>query len=276
MAYPGFETISPDQLRDYMARHREKEYLLIDVRQPGEYIEAHIPGSRLIPLMELQHNPFDLPSDREMVFYCHSGGRSLMAADLAAEAEVTEKAIYNLSGGIMAWDGRTLADYPKVRVFDKSQSLPDLLMTAMDLEKGAYRFYTYVLEKYGQESFAGTMDQLSKAETAHAKSIYRFWEKSVDDPQPFEALFEALAGEILEGGESVGEMLDRVENIEGNLCLNLMELALHIEYSAFDLYRTMAEQADSEAAKTVFLNIAQAEKAHMRVLGRAITECPGV
>jgi rubrerythrin len=49
---------------------------------------------------------------------------------------------------------------------------------------------------------------------------------------------------------------------------------LDIEYSAYDLYRTMAEQTESEEAKTAFLSIAQAEKAHMQAIAKAISQCP--
>ncbi|MCP4107941.1 MAG: hypothetical protein GY749_20750 [Desulfobacteraceae bacterium] len=53
-----------------------------------------------------------------------------------------------------------------------------------------------------------------------------------------------------------------------------MELSLNIEYSAFDLYRTMAEQTEDKEAEKVFLSIAQAEKGHMRTLIKAVSECP--
>ncbi len=34
----------------FMARHQEGEYTLLDVRQPGEYEEEHLPGAKLMPL----------------------------------------------------------------------------------------------------------------------------------------------------------------------------------------------------------------------------------
>ena len=70
----------PDELRHFMARAKEKHYTLIDVRQPQEYAVAHIPGAMLLPLMELEAQLFDLPDDRALVFYCHSGARSEIAA----------------------------------------------------------------------------------------------------------------------------------------------------------------------------------------------------
>jgi len=272
----GFEEISPEQLREYIQKTKEGDYLLIDVRQPVEYSAGHIPGANLIPLLELESKLFELPEDKEIVFYCRSGSRARAASALVAEGEISGKKIYNLAGGIMAWDGKILPDFPKVEVFDKSKSLAELLFMSMDLEKGAWRFYTYIVDRFGSKSFAKTIEHLVHAETAHAKTIYRFWKKSEPQPQPFESLFTELRGEILEGGESLDEVLQRVETIKKNVCLNLLEMALDIEFSAYDLYRTMAEQTQSEEAKNAFLSIAQAEKAHMQAIARAVSHCPEV
>ena len=67
--------------------------------------------------------------------------------------------------------------------------------------------------------------------------------------------------------------MQRLASIEGDTCMNLIELALDIEYSAFDLYRSMADRTDEQKAKRAFLVIAQAEKGHMRALTQAIEFC---
>jgi len=270
------KALTPDQLKVLMAKWDEEKYLLVDVRQPSEYAEGHIPGASLFPLMDLQARVFDLPDDRELVFYCHSGGRSDFAADLAAEAEVTTRGVYKLAGGIMAWDGHMLPDYPRVQIFDKQQSSAGLLMTAMNLEKGAFRFYTYIVEKFGDAPFADTIKDLSKAEEGHARTIYRFWERVTDSKLTFEALFDGLGGEILEGGNDLKIAINQVEKLEqgqGNPCMGLLEFAMAIEYSAYDLYRTMALKSEDSAAQDAFWRIAQAEKGHMRMLANAIPAC---
>ncbi len=188
---------------------------------------------------------------------------------------MTERGVYNLAGGIMAWDGLMLPDYPRVQVFDKQKSSAELLMTAMNLEKGAYRFYTYVAGKFGEEPFAETMHDLSKAEVGHARTIYRFYERFAAAETPFEELFERLDGEILEGGKDLQSMIAAVDRTRENACMTLMELAMSIEYSAYDLYRTMALASDASAARDAFWRIAQAEKGHMRMLARAVPGCEG-
>ncbi len=61
--------INSDQLRDYMGGHQEKEYQLVDVRQPREYGEAHIAGAMLLPLGELSARLCELPEGRDIIFY---------------------------------------------------------------------------------------------------------------------------------------------------------------------------------------------------------------
>lgn len=265
--------MNPEQLRQYMEKNKESTYLIVDVRQPEEYVQGHIPGAKLVPLRELLADISGLPVDKDLVFYCHSGGRSAAAATLVSEEGVFEKNIFDLEGGIMAWDGRTVPDYPRVQIFDKSTNLSDLSLTAMDLEKGALRFYDHLKGRVDSTTLSKVFEQLSAAERAHAKAVFSYWKKAVDDPSDFAKIFDALPGEILEGGETLADVLQRVEDMKDNPCLRLIELALHIENAALDLYRTMAEKSESPEAKEVFLSIAQAEKKHMKTLVGVIGEC---
>ncbi len=53
--------------------------LVIDVRQPSEYEEGHIPGAINIPLRELAANVDKIPTDRAVYVYCKSGFRAGVA-----------------------------------------------------------------------------------------------------------------------------------------------------------------------------------------------------
>lgn len=89
----------------------------------------------------------------------------------------------------------------------------------------------------------------------------------------FDQLYESLEGEILEGGESLATVLASLEHIDENPCLRILELAIHIEYTAFDLYKSMAEQEKDQTIRDIFLTIAQAEKRHMQMLVSALDQC---
>ena len=46
-------SMDADEAKAFMAGHQEGEYTLLDVRQPGEYEDEHLPGAKLLPLPEL-------------------------------------------------------------------------------------------------------------------------------------------------------------------------------------------------------------------------------
>ena len=268
-----FETLTAGEFRDYIDSRKEKDYLIIDVRQESEYELGHIPGASLIPLAEVESRLFSLPADRDLIFYCHNGGRSQWAASLAGEGEISEKSIYHLMGGLLAWDGTTLTGYPKIQIFEKIEEPERLLRSAMDLEKGAWRFYRYAKDKFNGDPIGQILDQLSIAEIGHARLIYRFLQKFEAAPQSFDQYYSSLSGKILEGGLSFEDACDRLLAMEDQSCTGIIDFALKIEYHAFDLSRTLAEQTDNREIREAFLAIAQAEKGHMRALARSIAKC---
>jgi rhodanese-related sulfurtransferase len=73
---------------------------VIDVREPDEYIEGHVPGAPLIPLGEVQERIEEFPTDREVLIVCKVGGRSRRAAEFLRTQGVDA---VNIAGGTMAW-----------------------------------------------------------------------------------------------------------------------------------------------------------------------------
>lgn len=81
-------------------REQPKPYLL-DVREPEEYTDGHIPGATLIPLGELPRRVNELPRDREIVCVCHSGNRSGSATRHLISVGLHAT---NLRGGMINWE----------------------------------------------------------------------------------------------------------------------------------------------------------------------------
>ena len=81
------------------ALHR-REIVLIDVREPQEYVTERIHGALLFPLSSF--DPWALPvGDRPVVLHSGSGKRSAMAVAKCIEAGVPVTS--HMKGGIMAW-----------------------------------------------------------------------------------------------------------------------------------------------------------------------------
>ncbi|MEM9227612.1 MAG: molybdopterin-synthase adenylyltransferase MoeB [Verrucomicrobiota bacterium] len=75
--------------------------LLVDVREAFELEICHLDGARHIPLGQLPDAVESLPKDRELIIFCHHGGRSLKAAQFL-HARGLEHAV-SMRGGIHAW-----------------------------------------------------------------------------------------------------------------------------------------------------------------------------
>lgn len=270
---PVVEQMFIDELDTYRAQHRERDYELIDVREPGEYTAGHIPGARLMPLSRFEALVGQLDPGKELLFYCASGGRSMAAALLAAESDRRPARVINLQGGYMAWDGKELVGLPKVRLFTEKASLVEMLQEAINLEKGAYRFYS--LSSHGPTAWADTARQLVQWERRHAQSVYRLLEacRTTEPIPPFDDLFDSLPGDILEGGESLDEAVKRMESLPVNACFSFAELALDIEYRAFDLYRNAAALAKDPRASDTLRDLSEQEKAHVRFIAKVFSSC---
>ena len=83
--------------------------LLIDVRTPREWGDAHIDGALNMPLTRLREQLTTLPADQPLVLYCASGYRSAIATSLLHRAGLSRAA--DLVGGFAAW---TSAQLPTV------------------------------------------------------------------------------------------------------------------------------------------------------------------
>jgi adenylyltransferase/sulfurtransferase len=107
-------TISVLQLRDWLAaRERgERDFLLVDVREPHERDIVDIPGSILIPKGKFLDGSAlaELPTDRQVVLYCKVGGRSAEALAVTKGAGFADAV--HVGGGVVAWVAQVEPDRP--------------------------------------------------------------------------------------------------------------------------------------------------------------------
>jgi len=101
--------ITPRELADRIARGETLR--IIDVREPHEWAIARIPGAELIPLAMLGAAQSKLDPTAEIVVHCHSGVRSLWAAQHLREAGFRK--VLNLTGGITRWSDEVDPTVPK-------------------------------------------------------------------------------------------------------------------------------------------------------------------
>lgn len=63
------DNLDADEAKDFISKNKEGSYTLLDVRQPGEYEEARIPGATLIPLPELADRIGELDPEKPLIAY---------------------------------------------------------------------------------------------------------------------------------------------------------------------------------------------------------------
>ncbi len=95
-------------LAAFAAAHRDGA-VVIDVREPFEYVAGHVPGATLVPMGRLPSRVADLPRDVPVYVICASGNRSLAAAHFLARAGIDA---WSVTGGTADW---ARAGYPIVR-----------------------------------------------------------------------------------------------------------------------------------------------------------------
>lgn len=73
---------------------------LIDVRQPDEFAEVHIPQAVLVPLGEVPDRLDEFSTTSTNYLVCRSGARSMRAAEFLADQGYE---VVNVAGGTLAW-----------------------------------------------------------------------------------------------------------------------------------------------------------------------------
>jgi rhodanese-related sulfurtransferase len=85
--------------------------MIVDVREPNEWEEAHIPGAILMPLSTFDPAQIPDPGAKHLVFHCRSGRRCGMAAEKAVAAGY-KGVIKRMEGGFLAWSAAGYASEP--------------------------------------------------------------------------------------------------------------------------------------------------------------------
>lgn len=86
-----------------MKAARKGEVVVLDVRPAEEYLTAHLPFARSIPLTELRQRLDELPKDRSIVAYCR-GPYCLMAIDAVELLRKEGFKSAHLRDGVAEWE----------------------------------------------------------------------------------------------------------------------------------------------------------------------------
>ncbi|SDU53659.1 Rubrerythrin [Desulfobacula phenolica] len=179
------------------------------------------------------------------------------------------KSVFNVSGGIKAWQAKTAIGHQDLGMdlFSGKEEPLDVLKVAYSLEQGLCEFYNTMEKQAKKKQVKDLFGKLSEIEVKHQLSIYKAYneisaEKVSKDK--FETMVEAKA---LEGGMTTKEYLDLFKpDLDSEI--EVISLAMSIEAQALDLYQRVALKIENKESKAIVNKIANEEKVHLASLGK--------
>jgi len=257
------QTISPDDARQWILSDKLKTSQLLDVRQPKEYEQSHLPGALLIPLPELADNLSTLNKNDPVIVYCRSGVRSKSACQILIQAGFTD--CYNMAGGILKWSGAEAAgdeqfglDYFVHGDFSSSFAM------AYQMEAHLQMFYLLLSEDSDNSAEKKMLQQMAQLEVGHMAKLQK---KYNDQFTP--AKTSGTDAGVMEGGIDPAVMRSALPDQLGS-AENVLELAMKLEAQALDLYNRLARTHHGSDVALFFVDMAVEEQSHLRHLSKQL------
>jgi rhodanese-related sulfurtransferase/rubrerythrin len=261
----------PDDAEEFISQHAEGTYTLLDVRQPPEYEEEHLPGAKLVPLPELVDSLEGLEVEKPIIVYCAVGGRSRMAAQFLVNQNF-EKVFY-LEGGMEGWEGPA-AEGPRefhLQFVRGDETPQEIIELSYGMEMGLKTFHETVRSRVTNPELVELLDHLIRAEESHMRRLLEVSSKWEMDPDEIKVFQENLESVVMEGGIDIEEFLSKNDSFLQTVT-GVIDVAMMVETQALDLYLRMAAESSNVATKEVLFHIAEEEKAHLRALGRVLEQ----
>jgi rhodanese-related sulfurtransferase/rubrerythrin len=271
-AIDEIKTLSPDEVKAILDEDKKGEFLLIDVRQPVEYEEGHLPGSVLIPLDELESRRDELYrelySGRKTIIYCRSGKRSMAAA--IALCDLGLKNLYILEGGLNNWRFKILKGKPekKPRLVGKTADINDVLVIAIKMEKMSYDFYIAARDKAKSEAARTMFQQLADVELSHMRRLFLRLTGEIPGSAGLSHIDNYLQQYNRESKKVDTEVsyalmqFDEVVKSE----VDVLDSAIEKEYMANDFYKRAASVVDDEEVRALLHGLSHDERGHAATL----------
>ena len=252
--------ISTDQAREYIRTMPPEELQIIDVRQPGEYREAHIPGAILIPLGELVRRLDEIDTVRNTIVYCRSGHRSGAACQIMGESGIDR--VLNLHGGMLQWQGNKVAgEETRGLEYFISGEYSSAAVMAFRMEAGLRQFYLAAAELATDTTAEELLIAMARFEDGHMALLRARYHLTEADTTAEET------DSVLEGGISPADITDTFADSLASR-ESVIQLAMMFEAQALDLYSRLARRQDDQELRKFYLEMAGEEQKHLNRLAR--------
>lgn len=194
------------------------------------------------------------------------GGRSRAAAQFLAGQGFEE--VYNLKGGIAAWQGLKAFGPAEMGMIPLrgNESPQEVIVLAYGMEQGLADFYARVLGLAQDSEVQKVLGKLVQIEEKHKDKLFALYQ-SLEPATHERAVFEQrIVSDVMEGGFTGEEFLEKNRPLLGTV-ENLLGLAMMLEAQALDLYTRYAQKVEDVQSRSVLHDIAEEEKGHLATLG---------
>ena len=90
------EPVTPEEGKRMI--QQEKNLLILDVRNPNEFVVVHYPGALNIPVNDLEARFAEVPAGKPVLVHCAKGRRALRGYEILKEKRPDIKALYYING----------------------------------------------------------------------------------------------------------------------------------------------------------------------------------
>ena len=264
--FKAVKSITPEEVRKIIKEKSADRYSLLDVRQPSEYEQGHIPGAELIPLAELQFNLNRLQPDKMTIVYCRSGNRSRSGIGLLNGGGFDE--VYNMEGGILAYNGLVAAGPPEAGVFCFSEKMTpeQLIAMAWYIEDGSQRYFDTLKNITQDHEINAIFISLIEHKIAHKTSLSQLYLKTsgqtaIDDFPT--SVLQRPPHRVMAGCVSVSEAINWSKTKDMS---DILDLSIGLEANTFDLYLKLGKRVKLDRARTVFMELSEEAARHLEKL----------
>ncbi|MEN8257507.1 MAG: rhodanese-like domain-containing protein [Thermodesulfobacteriota bacterium] len=260
---PG-QSITTEKAKEFIKAHKIDSFQLLDVRQPKEYEQEHLPGAILIPLKEVVARKGELDPNKPTLVYCAVGVRSKAASQLLQGQGFKE--VYNISGGIKAWNGTRAGGGEEVGMeFFTATGYEDVFKMAYAMEEGLKQLYLGMVDLVEGEEEKELLRKMAAFEDRHKAGLVNGFLPAGDE------IPDVSDMDVLEGGMDRDQIMahfgPHLHDME-----DILDLGMLLEAQAYDLYSRLTRQENDPQRKKLFHHLAEEEKIHLNYLARKLDQ----
>jgi rubrerythrin len=179
--------------------------------------------------------------------------------------------VYNLQGGLNAWQGSKAAGPPEMGMLYLSgkESPLQVIALAYGMEEATRAFYARAAAETASDELKDLLTKMAAIEEKHKQRLFDL-RKSLDpaavDRQAFE---DSTRSEVMEGGLDPEDFYQRLKPVL-NSTPDVLNIAMMLEAQGLDLYLRYAREISAEDSQKIFYEIAEEEKGHLNRLAELL------